>query len=52
MVATRVLDAADVAGMVLDALRRGDLFIVTHKESQASIRRRFQRIDDAFEHAV
>jgi len=52
MVAARTLGAEDVAEMVLGGLRRNDLFIVTHKESQASIRRRYERIDSAFEHAV
>jgi len=52
MVAARTLLTDDVAQMVLGAMLRNDLFIVTHKESQESVRRRFQRIDDAFEHAV
>ena len=52
MVAARTLEADDVARMVLAGVRRNDLFIVTHKESQDSVRRRFQRIDQAFAHAV
>jgi NAD(P)-dependent dehydrogenase (short-subunit alcohol dehydrogenase family) len=52
MVAARTLDTDDVAQLVVDAVRRNDLFIVTHKESRESIRRRYQRIDDAFAHAV
>ena len=52
MVAARTLDTDDVAAMVVAAVKRKDLFIVTHKESQESVRRRFQRIDDAFAHAV
>jgi short-subunit dehydrogenase len=52
MVAARTLDTDDVARMVLAAVKRNDLFIVTHKESRESVRRRFQRIDEAFVHAV
>ena len=52
MVAARTLEADEVAGMVLAALRRGDLFIVTHTESQGSVRRRFERLDAAFAHAI
>lgn len=52
MVAARTLEVDEVAAMVLAAVRRGDLYIVTHRESQESVRRRFQRIDAAFEHAV
>ena len=52
MIAARTLDTDDVAAMTLAGLERGDLFIVTHKESQASVRRRFERLDAAFAWAV
>lgn len=52
MLEARSLDADAVAKMTLDAVRRGDLFIVTHKEAQEAVRRRYKRIDDAFDHAV
>lgn len=52
MVGARTLEVDAVAHLVLAAVRRGDLYIVTHKESQESVRRRFQRIDEAFAHAV
>jgi hypothetical protein len=34
------------------SLKRNNLFIVTHKESQESVRRRYQCIEDAFANAV
>jgi NAD(P)-dependent dehydrogenase (short-subunit alcohol dehydrogenase family) len=52
MVDARTLSADDVAQMVLAAILRRDLFIVTHTESQASVRRRFERLDAAFAFAI
>ena len=47
--AGRVLDVDDVAEQVLDAIDRNDLYILPHAESREFVRRRFQRIDQAFE---
>lgn len=47
--AGRVLDVDDVAAMVVRAIDEKQLYIVPHEESRASIRRRFERIDRAFE---
>ena len=44
-----VLSAAEVAARVVRAIRRGDLYVLTHPESRAFIRRRFERIDRAFD---
>jgi NAD(P)-dependent dehydrogenase (short-subunit alcohol dehydrogenase family) len=41
--------ADDVAARVVDGIRAGDLYILTHPESRTFIRRRFERIDRAFE---
>ena len=45
----RVLDVDDVAAMVVRAIDEKQLYILPHEESRASIRRRFERIDRAFE---
>jgi NAD(P)-dependent dehydrogenase (short-subunit alcohol dehydrogenase family) len=47
--AGRVLDVDDVAAMVVRAIDENRLYILPHEESRASIRRRFERIDRAFE---
>ena len=47
--AGRVLDVDDVAAMVVRAIDKKQLYILPHEESRASIRRRFERIDRAFE---
>lgn len=47
--AGRVLDVDDVAAMVVRAIDEKQLYIVPHEESRISIRRRFERIDRAFE---
>ncbi len=44
----RVISADEVAGRVLAAVRRGELYIHTHLEARPFIRRRFERIDRAF----
>jgi len=45
----RVLPVAEVAAKVVKAIRDNELYIVTHEESREFIRRRFERIDRAFE---
>ena len=47
--AGRVLDVDDVARQVLRAIDENRLYILPHEESRAFIRRRFERIDRAFE---
>ena len=46
--AGRVLTADFVAGRVVDAILRNELYILTHEESRDAVRRRFERIDRAF----
>jgi NAD(P)-dependent dehydrogenase (short-subunit alcohol dehydrogenase family) len=40
----RSLAPAAVAGMVLDAIRRGELYVITHDEGLEPLRRRFERM--------
>jgi NAD(P)-dependent dehydrogenase (short-subunit alcohol dehydrogenase family) len=47
--AGRVLPVETVAQQVVDAIGTGRLYIVPHEESRGMIRRRFARIDGAFE---
>ena len=47
--AGRVLDVEDVAEQVVDAISANRLYILPHQESRDPIRRRFERIDQAFE---
>ena len=47
--AGRVIDVTEVAALVVDGIRRNRLYLVPHAESRAMIRRRFERIDRAFE---
>jgi NAD(P)-dependent dehydrogenase (short-subunit alcohol dehydrogenase family) len=47
--AGRVIDVAEVAALVLDGIRKNRLYLLPHTESRAMIRRRFERIDRAFE---
>ncbi len=47
--AGRVLPVDVVAEQVVDAIGTDRLYIVPHEESREMIRRRFQRIDRAFE---
>jgi NAD(P)-dependent dehydrogenase (short-subunit alcohol dehydrogenase family) len=49
--AGRVLDVDDVAAAVLRAIDRNELYILPHAESRAFIRRRFERLDQAFDAA-
>ena len=46
------LTAAPVGQLVLDAMRRNDLYIHTHKEAQAFVHRRGERIESTFVHAL
>lgn len=45
----RVLPVAGVAAKVVKAIKHNELYIVTHEESREFIRRRFERIDRAFD---
>jgi NAD(P)-dependent dehydrogenase (short-subunit alcohol dehydrogenase family) len=45
----RVISAEEVAQRVLEGIRRGELYIHTHAEARPFIRRRFERIDQAFD---
>jgi NAD(P)-dependent dehydrogenase (short-subunit alcohol dehydrogenase family) len=47
--AGRVLDVDDVAAQVVQAVDENRLYILPHEESRAFIRRRFERIERAFE---
>lgn len=47
--AGRQLPVEPVAEMILDGMRRNALFIHTHAEARGFVRRRWQRIDAAFE---
>ncbi len=48
----RTLDTGPVADLVLDALRRNQLYIHTHKEAQALFHGRAERIEAGFEYAL
>ena len=45
----RVLPVEGVAAKVVKAIKNNELYIVTHEESREFIRRRFERIDKAFD---
>ncbi len=47
--ATASISAEAVAGMVVDGVKKGELYIFTHPQSRGPIRRRFERIDRSFE---
>jgi len=47
--AGRVLDVDDVAAEVVDAIEHNRLYILPHDESRQFIRRRFERIERAFD---
>ena len=47
----RTLQPDDVAAKVVHAVTRGALYIHTHEEARGFIRRRFERIDRAFDEA-
>lgn len=44
-----VLDAAEVAGLTVDAILADRLYVLPHQGARSSIRRRFERIDSTFE---
>ena len=48
----RLIDVEPVAQMVLEAIRRNELYIHTHKEAQVYFERRMKRISDAFSSAI
>ena len=50
--AGRELGVGPVADLVLDAMRKNELYIHTHKEAEAFVRRRFERMDAAFARAL
>jgi NAD(P)-dependent dehydrogenase (short-subunit alcohol dehydrogenase family) len=43
----RTLAPADVAAQTLEAIRTGELYVVTHEEGLEPLRRRFQRIEQS-----
>jgi NAD(P)-dependent dehydrogenase (short-subunit alcohol dehydrogenase family) len=43
----RYLAPEAVAGMVLDAIRRGELYVITHDEGLDPLRRRFERMQQS-----
>jgi NAD(P)-dependent dehydrogenase (short-subunit alcohol dehydrogenase family) len=43
----RYLAPETVAGMVLDAIRRGELYVITHDEGLEPLRRRFERMQQS-----
>lgn len=47
--AGRVLSVEDVAADVVDAIKRNRLYIVPHAESRQFVRRRFERIERAYD---
>jgi len=48
----RVLPVAAAAELVLDGLRRDELYIHTHKEAEGFLRKRVERIAQSFRHAL
>jgi hypothetical protein len=48
----RTLPVGPVGDLVVDAIRRNALYIITHKETEAYIKRRFDRITEAVAHAL
>jgi NAD(P)-dependent dehydrogenase (short-subunit alcohol dehydrogenase family) len=47
----RMLEPAEVGTIVVEGLRRGDLYLVTHPEMLPLVRERHERIERAFEQA-
>ena len=47
----RMLEPAEVGAIVVEGLRRGDLYLVTHPEMLPLVRERHERIERAFEQA-
>ncbi|MEQ8232446.1 MAG: SDR family NAD(P)-dependent oxidoreductase [Gammaproteobacteria bacterium] len=48
----RLLDVDPVATLVLDAIRRNDLYIHTHREAREYFGKRAERVSAAFDHAL
>jgi len=48
----RELPVEAVGDLVVDAIRRKDLYIQTHREAREFLRRRYQRLDLGFAHAL
>lgn len=48
----RTLPVEPVGDLVVDAIRRNDLYIITHKETEAFVERRFDRIKQAIGRAL
>ena len=47
-----MLNVDDVARLTADAILANRLYIVPHRASRASIQRRFERIDRAFDEQI
>jgi len=47
----RTLTPEEVAEQVLDAVRAGELYVITHEEGLEPLRRRFQRMEEAIQRA-
>ncbi len=45
----RTLPASEVADLVVNAIERNELYVFTHEEARQFVRRRFERMDRAFE---
>ena len=45
----RYLEPEEVAGRVLRAVKANRLYVITHEEAREPLRRRFERMDKAFE---
>jgi hypothetical protein len=45
----RYLTPEDVAGRVLRAVKANRLYVIPHEEAREPLRRRFERMDKAFE---
>jgi NAD(P)-dependent dehydrogenase (short-subunit alcohol dehydrogenase family) len=48
----RTLSPEEVAEQVLDAIRTGELYVITHAEGLAPLQRRFRRMEEAIERAA
>lgn len=48
----RNLEVGPVADLIVAGIERGDLYIHTHSEAQRFVRRRFEKIDEAFGRAL
>jgi hypothetical protein len=48
----RTLPVEPVGNLVVDAIRRNALYIITHRETEAFVERRFERIKQAIGQAL